>query len=102
MRMVFQVDYVLSGDSDTIGLEGRDAAGRRVRLEVPASEGVRPGSVLVVDWWAAELPTAMTTTTATTVMEDGADMPVAGADMPVAGADQESIELEFRRLIGLA
>ncbi|MEZ4448282.1 MAG: hypothetical protein R3B09_02300 [Nannocystaceae bacterium] len=100
MRMVFQVDYVLSGDSDTIGLEGRDAAGRRVRLEVPASEGVRPGSVLVVDWWAAELPTAMTTTTATTAtttteMEDG-------ADMPVAGDDQESVELEFRRLIGLA
>lgn len=97
MRMVFQVDYVLSGDSDTIGLEGRDAAGRRVRLEVPASEGVRPGSVLVVDWWAAELPTAMTTTatTTTTVMEDG-------ADLPVTGDDQETIELEFRRLIGLA
>lgn len=97
MRMVFQVDYVLSGDSDTIGLEGRDAAGRRVRLEVPASEGVRPGSVLVVDWWAAELPTAMTTTatTLTTVMEDG-------ADLPVTGEDQETIELEFRRLIGLA
>ena len=96
MRMVFQVDYVLSGDSDTIGLEGRDAAGRRVRLEVPASEGVRPGSVLVVDWWAAELPTAMITT-ATTTSEDVADMSSNG-EVP---EDQTAIELEFRRLIGL-
>lgn len=93
MKMVFQVEHVMSGDSDTIGLEGRDAAGRRLRLDVPASEAVRSGSVLVIEWWAAELPERAVTTVAEHVQE-----PPEATD---AEADAESVELEFRRLIGL-
>ncbi|MEZ4448172.1 MAG: hypothetical protein R3B09_01750 [Nannocystaceae bacterium] len=98
MRMVFQVEHVMRGDSETQNLEGRDAAGRRVRLDVPASEGVRAGSVLVLEWWAAELPPPMV------VMEQGPTVADAagGSEESTATSDEAAmVELEFRRLIGL-
>lgn len=98
MRMVFQVEHVMRGDSDTQGLEGRDAAGRRIRLDVPVSEGVRVGSVLVLEWWAAELPPPMI------VMEQGAavaDVGDAGEESTPTPEEAALVELEFRRLIGL-
>lgn len=98
MRMVFQVEHVMRGDSETQGLEGRDAAGRRIRLDVPASEGVRVGSVLVLEWWAAELPPAMV------VLESAAptsEVESAAEETGPSPDEAAMVELEFRRLIGL-
>lgn len=120
MQSVFKIDRVLSGDSRAVAIEGRDARARLVRLELPADEAasIRPGAVLVVQWWAAELPaeaslldgadaadsTGAVETTPTSDASTGAEAArsEAGRDESIAGAsDADRVEAEFRRLMGL-
>lgn len=91
MKAIFRIDQVLRGDAPTVALLGTDGDGREVRLEVPSAAvgALRPGGVLVLDWWVGSLPidaTATATTDATTATTD-ATRPEASA---ASGAQGES------------
>jgi hypothetical protein len=64
MKALFRIDQVLRGDAPTVALLGTDGDGREVRLEVPSAAvgALRPGGVLVLDWWVGSLPIDATAT----------------------------------------
>ena len=117
MQSVFKIEGVLTGDARVVALEGRDAADRRVRLELPAEEAASMGvgTVLVVQWWAAELPgdasslgaTGPSTTpssaeaarSATPSSAEAARSEVAASTSEMSVSDR--VDAEFRRLMGL-
>ena len=116
MQTIFRVDEVLRGDSPTVALVGYDVGDRQVRLEVPAAlaSGVRVGSALIIEWWAAEVPSAASGAATAGPSSAWPREPAAGdggeaasatatpADStPAASADEERLEQEFRALIGL-
>ncbi|MBK8266536.1 MAG: hypothetical protein IPK80_35075 [Nannocystis sp.] len=90
MKALFRIDQVLRGDAPTVALLGTDGDGREVRLEVPSAAvgALRPGGVLVLDWWVGSLPIdATATATATTTTTADAARPEASA---ASGAQGES------------
>lgn len=113
MQSVFKIEGVLTGDSRVIALEARDAADRRVRIELPAEEAgaVTVGSVLVVQWWSAELP-GEASSLGTTARMGAAPAEGAAGESSAATTDVTSdatsdatasarADAEFRRLMGL-
>ena len=102
MRGIFRVERVLRGDAPAVAVEAVDTAARRVRLELAAEEAaeLRQGAVLIVEWWAAEVP-------APSEERDLAGGPAefsdaSGASMAVEDDEEdETNEREFRALIGL-
>ena len=102
MRGIFRVERVLRGDAPAVAVEAVDTAARRVRLELAAEEAaeLRQGAVLIVEWWAAEVP-------APSEERDLAGGPAefSDANEPLAKVEDdeedETNEREFRALIGL-
>ncbi len=112
MQGLFWVERVLEGDSAEIAVDGVGAGERRVRIEMSRAEAaeIRPGTVLVVEWWSAELPTkGVETGLRPTVPEAGAEAGAEagpGAELFDDASDAslrrgESAEQEFRALLGL-
>ena len=104
MQGLFRVEQVLQGDSAEVVIDGVDADDRRVRIEMPRAEAaeIRSGSVLVVQWWVAELPVMGAGT------PSGADRPETEpvAEFSVAESESdraqgERADQEFRALLGL-
>ncbi|MEZ4453092.1 MAG: hypothetical protein R3B09_26765 [Nannocystaceae bacterium] len=117
MQSLFKIEGVLTGDSRVVALEGRDAADRRVRIELPAAEAgtAAIGSVLVVQWWMAELPgdasavdgstSRMGSTPAETARMGAAPVETtrteSAPESSTGASVTERVEAEFRRLMGL-
>ena len=102
MRGVFRVERVLRGDALAVAVEAVDTAARRVRLELAAEEAaeLRQGAVLIVEWWAAEVPTPSEESDLAGGPDDLRD--TGGASAAVEDdEDDETNEREFRALIGL-
>jgi hypothetical protein len=124
MKVLFRIDQVLRGDAPTVALLGTDGDGREVRLEVPSAAvgALRPGGVLVLDWWVGSLPIDATAT----VRPSDAARPEASAasgaqgesasatvvvDVTETGAtrgqalgddiDEDLLQAEFRRMFGV-
>ena len=99
MRGVFRVDRVLRGDAPAVAVEAVDTAARRVRLELAAEEAaeLRQGAVLIVEWWAAEVPAPSEVAGGPAEFSD-ANEPLAKVE---DDEEDETNEREFRALIGL-
>lgn len=102
MRGVFRVERVLRGDSPAVAVEAVDTAARRVRLELAAEEAaeLRQGAVLIVEWWAAEVPAPSEERDLAGGLADLRDMSEPSAKVE-DDEDDETNEREFRALIGL-
>jgi hypothetical protein len=123
MKALFRIDQVLRGDAPTVALLGTDGDGREVRLEVPSAAvgALRPGGVLVLDWWVGSLPidaTATATATATAdaarpeasaasgAQGESASVPLvdvtsaASAASAATDIDEDQLMVEFRQMFG--
>jgi hypothetical protein len=123
MKAIFRIDQVLRGDAPTVALLGTDGDGREVRLEVPSAAvgALRPGGVLVLDWWVGSLPidaTATATATATAdaarpeasaasgAQGESASVPLvdvtsaASAASAATDIDEDQLMVEFRQMFG--
>ncbi|MBK8260092.1 MAG: hypothetical protein IPK80_02005 [Nannocystis sp.] len=123
MKALFRIDQVLRGDAPTVALLGTDGDGREVRLEVPSAAvgALRPGGVLVLDWWVGSLPIdATATATATTTTADAArpeasaasgaqgesasaplvDVTSTSAASAAKDIDEDQLMVEFRQMFG--
>ncbi|MBK8260013.1 MAG: hypothetical protein IPK80_01595 [Nannocystis sp.] len=123
MKALFRIDQVLRGDAPTVALLGTDGDGREVRLEVPSAAvgALRPGGVLVLDWWVGSLPIdATATATATTTADaarpeasaasgaqgESASAPLVDVTSAASAAsaakdiDEDQLMVEFRQMFG--
>jgi hypothetical protein len=124
MKALFRIDQVLRGDAPTVALLGTDGDGREVRLEVPSAAvgALRPGGVLVLDWWIGSLPIDTTATvrpssapqgaaaepvittnnaSATVVEPTGAETGATRGQALGDDIDEDLLQAEFRRMFGV-
>ncbi|MBK8263533.1 MAG: hypothetical protein IPK80_19620 [Nannocystis sp.] len=121
MKALFRIDQVLRGDAPTVALLGTDGDGREVRLEVPSAAvgALRPGGVLVLDWWVGSLPIDATATATTTAdaarpeasaasgaQGESASAPLVDVTSAASAAsaakdiDEDQLMVEFRQMFG--
>jgi len=115
MKAIFRIDQVLRGDAPTVALLGTDGDGREVRLEVPSAAvgALRPGGVLVLDWWVGSLPIDATATAArpeasaaSGAQGESASAPLvdvtsaASAASAATDIDEDQLMVEFRQMFG--
>jgi hypothetical protein len=119
MKVLFRIDQVLRGDAPTVALLGTDGDGREVRLEVPSAAvgALRPGGVLVLDWWVGSLPIDATATATTDAARpeasaasgaqgESASAPLVDVTSTASAAsaakdiDEDQLMVEFRQMFG--
>jgi hypothetical protein len=121
MKVLFRIDQVLRGDAPTVALLGTDGDGREVRLEVPSAAvgALRPGGVLVLDWWVGSLPIDATATATATAdaarpeasaasgaQGESASAPLVDVTSAASAAsaakdiDEDQLMVEFRQMFG--